>query len=71
MWGSVNYKQVMNKREIFELYHEIQECKKDLLFEMTPDLRYIENLVQKNYFKHYQQHLRLKKKILDKSKDGA
>jgi len=50
----------INKLELFRLYDEIKSMDTK---EYNPDLIYIINLVEKNYFRYYQQHLKLKKKI--------
>ena len=57
----------VNKLELFRLYDEI----KSLDNKLNPDLIYIIDLVEKNYFRYYQQHLRLKKKLnlLNNDKD--
>ena len=55
----------MNKTELFDLYLEIQEQKKEGLI-INNDLQYIINLVERNYYRHFKQHLKLKNKILDK-----
>ena len=56
----------VNKLELFRLYDEIKSLDK-----LNPDLIYIIDLVEKNYFRFYQQHLRLKKKLnlLNNDKD--
>jgi len=56
----------VNKLELFRLYDEIKSLDK-----LNPDLIYIIDLVEKNYFRYYQQHLRLKKKLnlLNNDKD--
>ena len=56
----------VNKLELFRLYDEIK-----VLDKLNPDLIYIIDLVEKNYFRYYQQHLRLKKKLnlLNNDKD--
>ena len=55
----------MNKSELFDLYLDIQEQKKEGLI-INNDLQYIINLVERNYYRHFKQHLKLKNKILER-----
>ena len=59
----------MNKTELFELYLDIQEQKNNGL-PINSDLQYIINLVERNYYRHFKLHLKLKNKILDKEQNG-